>query len=762
MESGNCLRTFDGHKDVVNSVCLSLDGCYVISGSSDKSLKVWETTNGQCLRTFEGHTHWVTSVWLSLDGRYALSGSHDHTLKLWDVETGSCLRTFVGHTDSVSSVCLSHDGRYALSGGADHTLRLWNVANGQCLHTFWGHNGWVDSVCLSTDGRYALSGSSDHSLKLWEAGLDKKYPPAPYQLSKAQSIQELLSSQSIYDQALLQAKQAIELGQVVEAAGHIRRARAQPGFQHAAEALELWRTLYLFLPRKSLISGWEAATFEGHTSKVTSVYLSADGRYALSGSEDTTLKLWDVERGNCLRTFEGHTLAISSVCLSADGRFALSGSRDNTLKLWDIERGNCLRTFERHTHAIKSVCLSADGRFALSGSRDNTLKLWDVECGYCLRTFGGHTSEVNSVCMSADGRYALSGGGECALKLWEIENGRCLRTIQVGDDEDGVESVNLSVDGRFAFSGAGDTLKLWELASERCLRTFKGSEFTSVCLSADGRYILSNDPIRLREMETGTCLRSFEGHTDKVNSVCLSADGRYALSGSSDKTLKLWALDWEFEYKKPADWDEGALPYLMNFLILHTPFAGTLPQDRIPTEDEITLALTRRGMPAWTKDDFKSLLYTLGCAGYGWLNPEGVRNELKKMAKEMGKASHVTDEQALNRARQAFKQGQPLESVEYLRHLRSQPETEHADEVLEMWRRLYVCLPHKSWNHGWHAADFIGHQDTVNSVCLSVDGRYALSGSDDQTLKLWEVPSGRCLRTFDGHQGKVFSVSVEC
>jgi hypothetical protein len=104
------------------------------------------------------------------------------------------------------------------------------------------------------------------------------------------------------------------------------------------------------------------------------------------------------------------------------------------------------------------------------------------------------------------------------------------------------------------------------------------------------------------------------------------------LSGSEDQTLKLWSLDWELEECEPADWSKDAQPYLGMFLAAHTPYAAKLPQDRDPTGKEITQALTRRGRPAWTEEDFLQLLYTLGCAGYGWLRPEGVRRKLEGMA----------------------------------------------------------------------------------------------------------------------------------
>jgi hypothetical protein len=116
----------------------------------------------------------------------------------------------------------------------------------------------------------------------------------------------------------------------------------------------------------------------------------------------------------------------------------------------------------------------------------------------------------------------------------------------------------------------------------------------------------------------------------------MSADGKYALSGSWDNSLKLWALYWELEPRDPADWDEGAKPHLMNFLTIHTPYAAELPVDRVPSEEEISLALTRQGKPAWTEEDFQALLYTLGCAGYGWLRPEGVKAKLLEMTSEMG------------------------------------------------------------------------------------------------------------------------------
>jgi hypothetical protein len=158
--------------------------------------------------------------------------------------------------------------------------------------------------------------------------------------------------------------------------------------------------------------------------------------------------------------------------------------------------------------------------------------------------------------------------------------------------------------------------------------------------------------LRLWETSGGQCLRTFEGHADAVTSVALSADGRCALSGSADRNLKVWYLDWELEANHPADWDEGARPFLETFLTLHTPLAGQAAQDRkrsvknlvqlplsilfkpSPAEDGAPAALLRQGTPSWTEEDLAELLFTLGCAGYGWLHPEGVRQRLVQTARQ--------------------------------------------------------------------------------------------------------------------------------
>ncbi|MEM7010366.1 MAG: TIR domain-containing protein, partial [Verrucomicrobiota bacterium] len=109
----------------------------------------------------------------------------------------------------------------------------------------------------------------------------------------------------------------------------------------------------------------------GHTDYVRSVAFSPDGKFALSGSDDYTVRLWEIESGQCLRVFEGHSGWVISVAFSADGKRALSGAADKSLRLWEIESGACQRVFEGHSGRVRSVAFSADGKRALSGADDS-------------------------------------------------------------------------------------------------------------------------------------------------------------------------------------------------------------------------------------------------------------------------------------------------------------------------------------------------------------------------------------------------------
>ena len=289
------LQPLAGHTDLVNCCSVTPDGSSAVSGSWDKTLRLWDLSTGKCTRVMEGHTNSVFCCSVTPDGSSAVSGSRDKTLRLWDLSTGKCTRVMEGHTDSVRCCSVTPDGSSAVSGSADKTLRLWDLSTGKCTRAMEGHTNSVRCCSVTPDGSSAVSGCDDRTLRVWD----------------------------------------LRTGECTRAMeGHtdwVRCCSVTPDGSSAVSGskdntLRLW----------DLRTGECTRVMKGHTHSVFCCSVTPDGSSAVSGSEDNTLRLWDLRTGECTRVMEGHTNWVRCCSVTPDGSSAVSGSADNTLRLWPI------------------------------------------------------------------------------------------------------------------------------------------------------------------------------------------------------------------------------------------------------------------------------------------------------------------------------------------------------------------------------------------------------------------------------------------
>lgn len=276
-----------------------------------------------------------------------------------------------------------------------------------------------------------------------------------------------------------------------------------------------------------------------HESSIMSVAFSPDGKSILTGSQDSTVRLWDLE-GNDLMVFK-HNNWVSSVAFSPDGKNIVTGSMDKTARIWDLG-GNLLQEFRGHEGIIFSVAFSPDGKNILTGSLDKTARLWNLS-GQELQLFQGHLDNISSVAFSSDGKNILTGSNDKTARLWDLQG----KTLQMFKVDTVITSVAFSHDGKNIFTGSKDgTACLWNLDG-KVVQLFKGHEqmITSLAISVDGKYLLTGSwdkTARLWDMH-GKVLQIFKGHEADIEGVTFSPDGKSILTGSGDNTARLWDLD---------------------------------------------------------------------------------------------------------------------------------------------------------------------------------------------------------------------------
>ena len=316
-------RKLSGHKDRVFCLSLLPGQQRALSGSSDKTVRLWDTSTGRCLKVYRSFEDNISCLAVTSDGRYALAGggghyiTQDFSLRLLELPSGRVVNRIQVCGEMVHDLTFSPDGRLGLSVCGRH-LKVFDPRNGSLYHNLKGHkmrlfgdkacNGTTISVSVSPDGRQALTGGDDGSICVWDLERGKLYQR-------------------------LQGHQGHGGGKILGAG--------------SVDAIQVFKS----------------------------------GRYAVSGGNDYTIRVWDLRTGECLQTIDTGG-RVEDVALSSDDRFVFSTGEDATVKMWKIAFGEEIHRMEGHTNLVSAVALTRDDRYAITSSWDHTLGVWELDWEY--------------------------------------------------------------------------------------------------------------------------------------------------------------------------------------------------------------------------------------------------------------------------------------------------------------------------------------------------------------------------------------------
>jgi WD40 repeat protein len=708
--SSALLRTFTGHTDKVTACAFSPNGRWIASASADKTLRVGDAISGAKRFALIGHAEEITDCAFSPDGRLIVTASADKTLKVWDSASGKERLPLIGHADKVNACVFSPDSCRIVSASDDKTLRVWDATSGDLRFSLTGHTDKVTACTFSPDGRFIISASNDGTLKFWDATSGTE-------------------------------RSSITTGQTIFFFSPDNRWIVSTSDDNT---LHVWG---------DVASGKKPLTLAGHTDKVNICAFSPDSRWIVSASDDKTLRVWDVISGKERLILAAHTDKVRACAFSPDSRWIVSASDDKTLRVWDATYGiehflveNTPRfpsfsatspdghwivlagghtprvrgagvnhsaegfTLIGHTDFTTGCAFSSDGSTIITASDDGTLKIWDASSGIERFSLIGHTSRITAWAFSFDKQSIVSADKDGTLKVWDASSG--IERFSLIGHTTKITTCAFSFDGSTIVSVSADkTLKVWDASSgveQLSFITNHTREIRACAFSFDGRWIASaSEDKTLKVWDTTSGferLSLITNHTGEIRACAFSFDGGTIVTSSVDRTLKVWDTTSGKERLSPTDDHTSRI----TACAFSSDGRSVVSADKDGTLQVWDASTGKKRVTLMSEDDIERRML------YDFDEGRLTFTSLKKIVKTIWSLNTDDDIHSKLMSLQ--------ETVEMIRDFASGKK--HTDD---------------EWSH----------TIMIDACVFSPDGRFIVTASKDETLRIWDASSPKKYRILD-------------
>jgi WD40 repeat protein len=506
----------------------------------------------------------------------------------------------------------------------------------------------------------------------------------------------------------------------------------------------------------------------GHSGVPKAVAFTPDGKFLVSAGDDKVVRIWDVASGETVRTIRGEVTPgspgkIFAMALSPDGAelavggwMKSPGERGHHIRIYDFATGRLKAMLKGHTGVVSGLAYSADGSLLISGGGAGDAIIWDVRQSKIKHTLLGHSDSVYGVALTPDGARAVTGSYDKTLRLWDISNGQFIAELKGHSEKVHTVSVNPR-NGRIASGDYAGAILMWDGKSGELLSTWPsiGAGVGALEFTANGAHLLATcfaisskckHVQRIFDSESGQVTASYTRHDGGVRAAKISPDQRLvATAGGRANEIHLWDLSTGRAVlaadKQPITLrGSGSAVYALESSSdgTHVGWGRTWKPNDAPKKYgplEFQIRLPGVGVPLGQP------VATYAAAGVTWLQASHERGTVRLTRSRGGKFDYYA-------ILEIIKDGAIVANIQ-------------RDSTTGHTHHAYTLTPDglrvvSGGGGGYLAAydltgkfigEYVGHEGDVWAVVASADGRLLFSGSDDDTLKIWNLKTRELLAT---------------